>query len=146
MADSIKKQIMDGVLAVLEPMHAGGLVRSIEREVDLTINTATRPALQIYDGPERLVGRDNRGRTYRFDLAVKVLVESQRDLGSAKDALVPEVQRILENNPQLGGVAVIVEGGEEVPFVNEVLKPIGGALVMYTVQYRRVLGDPMRTY
>jgi hypothetical protein len=146
MSDSIKKQIMDKVLALLEPMHASGLVRSITREVDLTINAPSRPALQVYDGPERLTSKDNRGRTFHFDIAVKVLVESQRDLGAAKDALVPEVQRILESNLQLGGLAVIVDGGEEVPFTSELQKPLGGSLVMYTIQYRRILGDPTATY
>jgi hypothetical protein len=143
---SIKKQIMDKLLALLEPMHASGLVRSITREVDLTINAPSRPALQLYDGPERLTAKDTRGRTYQFDIAVKILVENQRDLGAAKDALVPEVQRILESNLQLDGLAVIVDGGEEVPFVSELQKPLGGSLVMYTIQYRRVLGDPTQTY
>lgn len=144
--DSIKKQIMSRILADLEPLKTSGDFRSITREVNLLATAAVLNALQIYDGPERLMNKDNRGRTFHFDIGLKILAQEQRDLGAAKDALVPKVQQILETDYQLGGLASIVDGGEEVPFLTEVNKPLGGSLVLYTIQYRRVLGDPYTTY
>jgi hypothetical protein len=59
---------------------------------------------------------------------------------------VPEVQRIMEQDLQLGGLVNWIKGGEEQPFIAEVGKPVGGALVHYVVEYRRMRADPYRSY
>lgn len=146
MADSIKKRIMDRILENLAPLEEEARVRSITRELDPLASSDKLPALMIYDGEELEIARDNRGRTYEFPVTIKVLVSSARDLPAAKDAVVAEVQKLMESDVQLGGLANLVDGGAEVPFLNELNKPVGGALLQWTVQYRRVRGDPFTTY
>jgi hypothetical protein len=143
---SIKLQIMQLILSLMQPLVQSGVFRKVARSHDLALNEAVRPALQIYDGPERLMRKDSRGRTYHFDIGLKILIEDARDISAQKDLIVPAVQKIMETNLQLAGLANIVDGGEEVPFVEEADKPLGGALVLYTIEYRRVLGDPYTTY
>jgi hypothetical protein len=100
----------------------------------------------VYDGEETQLDADNRGRTFTFTLGVKVLLEDPQDLAMAKDDLVPKVQQLIENDIQLNGLANIVDGGAEQPFLNELGKPVGGAFLTWTIQYRRYLGNPYATY
>ena len=148
---SIKLRIVQLIIALHQPLIQNSVFRVVERSMDLALNAAVRPALQIYDGPEKPVSKDTFGRTYRFDVGLKILVEDPRDIASAKDLIVPQVQRIMEGNLQLtdasgNRLANIVDGGEEVPFLAEAAKPLGGSLVLYTIEYRRKLGDPFTTY
>jgi hypothetical protein len=146
MPESIKAQILNRIMANFEPLKTSGDFRAITRERNLLLLAAVTPALQIYDGPERFVAKDTRGRTWHFDIGLKICLTEGRDLGAAKDTLVPKVQKVIETDLQLGGLADFVDGGEEIPYITETEKPAGGALILYTVQYRRVLGDPYTTY
>lgn len=121
-------------------------VRSITRELDPLKSSDALPALMIYDEPENELEQDFHGRTYEFMVTFKLLFTSQRDLPAEKDRLVPELQKIIESDVQLGGLANIVDGGAEQPFINELGKPVGLVFVSYQVKYRRVLGDPFTTY
>src|ERR1700756_2005473 len=120
MPASIKSQIIAGQLAAMQALSENGTVRQVSRGQKLSINLPIRPSIQLYVGDERPFGKpDNRGRTYHFDLCWKLLNEDPRDVAGANDLIVPEIQRICENNIQVSGLAVIVEGGEEKPFVSE---------------------------
>ncbi len=149
---SIKNRIMSAIVQNLKAMEssvsptAPGRVRFVTREMDPLKASQAMPCLMIYEGDEVEVGQDERGRTYRFPVTVKILLSDQRGLAEAKDVLVPEVQGIMENNLQLGGLCDTVEGGAETPFLSELHKPEGGALVSYEVQYRRLYGNPYATY
>ena len=145
MPDSIKKQIMARVLSNLAPLTPTPF-RLVERRVDILAAADVKPSLFVYDGEEEPAGEDNHGRTFRFPLALKIMFESQRNLGDVKDTLVWQVQNAIEDDIQLNGLANILDGGNEVPFVEEQGKPDAGALVFYTVEYRRVRGDPLTTY
>lgn len=152
MADSIKKKIMDRVVSNLSVLVSGtnptpvDRVRQVTREMDLLKWSEHLPALMLYDGQEEPVGEDERGVTVQFPLAIKLLWIDPRDLTRIKDALVPEVQRVMESDLQLNGLANWVKGGEEQPFINEIGKPQGGCLVLYEVEYRRQWGNPYASY
>src|SRR6267378_1898877 len=100
MPDSIKLQIMNRILANFEPLKTAGTLRSVTRERNLLLAAAVFPALQIYDSPERLESWDTRGRTFHFDLCLKLAFMDQRDLGGKKDELVPQIQQIIEKDIQ----------------------------------------------
>ena len=71
---SIKLQIMQLIVSLMQPLVQNGTFRKVARSHDLALNEAVRPALQIYDGTERLMRKDNRGRTYHFDIGLKILL------------------------------------------------------------------------
>lgn len=147
MPDSIKSQIIKSQLAAMTVLATNGTVRQVSRGTKLSLNLPIRPSIQLFVGDERPFGKpDNRGRTFHFDLCWKLLNEDPRDVAGANDLIVPEIQKIAETDIQTGGLCVIVEGGEEKPFVSETNEPLGGSLILYTVEYRRVLGDPYTTY
>lgn len=152
MSESIKKQILGRVSTNLGTMVSAsnptpaGKVRSVKREMDLLKWSEAVPALMIYDGDEEIVDEDERGITLQFPMMIKACWSDHRDLSTKKDELVPEIQRIMESDLQLGGLANWVKGGQEEPFINEVGKPEGGAMVLYMVEYRRMRGNPYATY
>jgi len=143
---SIKAQIFARLLQNFQGLKDQQVFASITRELDPLKSSKVMPSLMIYDGDESEVSRDTRGRTYEFPLALKILLESATDLAGQKDQLVPQVQVVMETDLQLNGLAIVVDGGEEQPFINELNSPVGGALLFYTVQYRRVRGHPDQTY
>lgn len=138
---------LDTLVSSINPTPPGK-VRGVSREMDPLKVTSSLPWLMVYDGDEYEVGdgASDRGRTYRFPLMIKILLADPRNLAEAKDLLVPEVQRVMESDLQLNGLADTVEGGTETPYLSEVHKPEGGALVGYEIQYRRKYGDPYTTY
>ena len=143
---SIKSQIFTRILANFQGLLDAQVFASITRELDPVKSSQVMPSLMIYDGDESEVSRDTRGRTCEFPLGLKILFEAPTGLADKKDELVPQIQAIMETDIQLNGLAVVVDGGEEQPFINEIGSPVGGALLFYTVQYRRVRGDPSATY
>jgi hypothetical protein len=145
MADPIKKRIMDRVLsnlATLKPATA----RSVTRELDIEKVARDLPAILVYTSPEQQSGRDNRGRTFRFTLAVKCLLQDPRDIQSATEVMVAKVQQVMESDIQLNGLATLLDGEDVTYFVNELNKPVGGAFITYDIEYRRLRGDPYTTY
>jgi len=146
MSLSIKRQIMDRIVANLGTLAAAGVVREVRRELDPLASQGKLPLLLVYDGEEGQIEQDNFGRTYQFPVAVKILIETKRNLGEAKDEVVAEAQRVIESDVKLGGLAYEVNDGSEQPYINELGSPVGGALLFWTVTYRRKLGDPYTTY
>ncbi|MDX1951507.1 MAG: LamG-like jellyroll fold domain-containing protein [Verrucomicrobiota bacterium] len=149
---SVKNQIMTRIVSnlmvlksVANPVPMGRF-RLIERSIDMLASDKARPALYIYDEPEETIAQDNRGRTFTFNVAMKILIDGS-DIADKKDDYVAEVQRIIESDPQLGGLCDTIEGGEEQPYLQaSENSQLGGALLQYRIQYRRVLGDPYFTY
>jgi hypothetical protein len=153
---SVKAQIMDQIEKDLQALCSQAApcpdnrTRGVSRSLDPLAASERLPWIFLYDGEERQTEEDNFGRTYEFPIGLKCLIEGQ-DLAARKDYLVPEVQRIVESNRTLTNSAGIVlavnlEDGSEQPFIDEVGKPLGGALLFYTITYRRKLGDPYTNY
>jgi hypothetical protein len=148
--NSIKKQIITRVLELLGALKSDGesQVREVERKRDLFLQAAKYPAVHVIDGAE-IPGEaeeDNIGYTLEFPLVIKVMVEDQRDPYSATDELVPFIQKIIESDTQLSGLANWVRFEGETPFVHEINKPLAGSLVNYRIQYRRKRGEPEANY
>src|SRR5438309_1587699 len=123
MPDSIKKQVMDRILADLATLVPATFV-SVKRELNPLKEAEQMPSLMVYDGPETRVGQDSRGRIYQFPLGIRIWLADYQDLSSTKDVYVPQVQQKIEGDLQLGALANIVDGGEEHPFINEIGSPI----------------------
>jgi hypothetical protein len=147
MSDSVKKRAIAKILCESGPMISqnnptpAGKVRTITREMDLLKSSEHMPSLMIYDGEEQMVEEDDKGSTWQFPLAVKILFESQRDLAEIKDELVPEVQKVMEQDLQLGRTGELDQRGRRTAVhCAEVGKPVGGALIHYEVEYRRMRG------
>jgi hypothetical protein len=148
MPESIKLQIMNKVKANLGTLVTSELFRSVSREMDPLAKNKAMPSLMIYDGTEVPIGSDTRGITKEFPLTIRLNFTAPRDISEEKDRLVPKVQKVMEDlaNIQLNGLATIVDSGTEVPFINEINVPEGGAWLIYRVEYRVVRGNPYATY
>jgi hypothetical protein len=91
MSDSVKKRAIAKIRGesatadLAEQSDAAGKVRTVTREMDLLKSSEHMPSLMIYDGEEQMVEEDDKGSTWQFPLAVKILFESQRDLAEIKD-------------------------------------------------------------
>ena len=149
---SIKKQALDKILKNLEALKSennptpDGKVRTVTRELDMLKSSEHMPSLMVYDGEELIIDEDERGITFQFPLTIKLQFSSPRDLAEIKDVLVPAVQTVMESDLQLGGLVNWVKGGEEQPFIAEIGKPLGGALLHYQIEYRRMRGNPYKSY
>ena len=146
--NSIKKQIIARVLELLDVLKTDAGIRDLERKRDLFLQAAKYPAIHVIDGAEIPAEseEDNVGYTLEFPLVIKLMVEDQRDPYGATDELVPFIQKIIESDTQLNGLANWVRFEGEAPFVHEINKPLGGSLVNYRIQYRRKRGEPETTY
>src|SRR5437870_10819614 len=141
MPDSIKKQIMDRILADLAPLKPA-TVRDITREHDSTRDSKALPALMVYDGPETTFSKTATVWTCRFLLHIRIVYSSARDAGVTKDSLVTEVQKKIEADPTLNSLGAIIDAGNETPAPTADANPVHRTLLTYTVQYTRKIGDP----
>ena len=147
---SIKQQIIARLMALADPMKSELKFRRIERKRTLFLLEDIKPALHLVVGDEVVVGEDNFGYTMEFPIAWKVIVEDARATEDVSDQAVAFLQEKIEGDPQLnagaGALANSVKYDGELPFTEEQLKPAGGAVVMYLVQYRRKIAQPDQNY
>ncbi len=140
MADSIKTRIIKRVLEICAPLVSDGKVRKVERTSSLFLLETIKPSIHLVVGDESGVVEDERGYTANFPLMVKIILDDARDPYGASDFLVPFVQGKLESDEQLAGLASKITYDGELPFTEEALKPDGGTVLMYLVEYRRMRG------
>jgi hypothetical protein len=160
--DSIKEQILtllfgdnaDVRTEILLPLLDEAIgIRQVRREVDPLAPQAVMPAVIGFDGDEVEVEgeKDNRGRTYQFDIMIRWLTQAAgAQYVRERKVVVPRIQELIETaiypeSSPLASLVIQIDGGEERPF-QVVGQPTRGADVLYTVRYRRVLGDPRTTY
>jgi len=155
MGDSIKSRIIARLLELAEPLRQGKELlgpagyRVIERKRTLFLIEPVKPALHLVIGDEDVVGHqdsDNRGFTMRFPAMWKSMVSDARDAYRLSDGTAAYLQMAIEADGQLSQLANIINYIGELPFTDEALKPDGGTVVMYEVEYRRYRGDPTRSY
>lgn len=141
---TIKQQIMSRVLALMEALKAEG-VRSVSREVNVMLMAPVLPAIQVYDGNETQVGEDHIGRTYDLAIGIKVACEG-KDLVAEVEAWTGKIQDAIEADVQLAGLVNVITDRMVDPFLAEQNKPVGGAMIGYTVRYRTKRGANSETY
>jgi len=148
MSDSIKKQIGARILANLGALIQPGDLRAVERKSDLLAQMSVMPALHVIVNGEVMTNpeEDNRGYTMQFHVDLKIGVKDFRDRAEVLDDLVAKVQVIMEGDVQLGGLANWIRYLGDEPFINEIDKPIGGTIVTYLGEYRRLRGNPSGAY
>ena len=147
-SQSIKQKIMERIATILEPLKGTAGLRVIERKRTLFLLEPLRPALHIVAGPEIVLEEDNRGVRVEFGLFLKLMVSEARNLEDEVDKWAWKIQTAIENDAQLSGgdgedvLAISVTYDGEQPFGEEILKPEGGTVVAYVIQYRRYLAEP----
>ncbi len=147
MPDSIKKQICAAIQTALSALSTtqDGAFKKVERRFDPLQFTDVHPTLFWRTGPEVEIGKDNQGRTYRFPLIIATHFKGVDKL-EQHDDLVAAIQDVIEGNIQLGGLVNVIDGGTEDPWVDDQAKDLGGSVIIYQVQYRRVRGAAHRMY
>ncbi len=146
MADSVKTRIIKRVLEICQPLIGEQKFRTIARKNTLFLLEPQKPAIHLVIGDENGVVEDERGYTMKFPLMLKLIVDDARDPYGLADKSVAFVQEKVESDEQLGGLASKITYDGELPFTEEVLKPDGGTVVMYIIEYRRMRGDPSTPY
>ena len=145
-ATSVKSQIVERLLAILQPLQDGGTVRKIVREHALFALEAVRPALHVVTGEERVIEQDSHGYRVEFPLALQIIFAEQRDPYTAGDEFEAAVQAVIEADEQLEGLASKITYNGAAPFVSEEAKPNAYVVVEYLVEYRRAKAAPKVNY
>lgn len=147
---SIKRQIIARLLELAAPLKKGvsedGIFRAIERKRTFFLLEPNKPALHLIILPEDQIGQDERGYTMQFMASWKIIVEDARDPFDACDAAEEFLQKTIESDLQLSGLVNSLEYHGDQPFTETELKPDGGTLVNYLIQYRRMRGEPTTLY
>ncbi len=146
MSDSIKTQIIKRIMEICQPLIAEQKFRKIERKTTLFLLEPVKPSMHLVIGDETGVVQDERGYTATFPLMLKLIMDDARDPYALADESSAFVQRQIETDEQLGGLASKITYDGELPFTEEALKPSGGTVLMYVVEYRRLRGDPTTAY
>lgn len=146
MADSVKTQIIARILALAEPLKTSGELARIARVRTVFLLEAVKPALHLVVGDEVVIAEDERGYTMEFPAALKLIFTDAVDAYTKGDEMVKLLQTQMESDAQLSQLANSIKYEGETPFTEEALKPDGGVMLNYVVQYRRYRGDPTRNY
>jgi hypothetical protein len=143
---SIKQKAIARILELLEPLKAQGLVKKIARKKSLFLTEDVKPCLNVIVGPEDAVGQDNQGYEIQLAVTLEVILSAPKDTENLVDELTAAVQRAMESDRQLMLYAneVIYHGDQ--PYTNELMKPAGGLMILYQVNYRRQRAAPELRY
>jgi hypothetical protein len=149
---NIKQRIMERILTILEPLKGTQGLRKIERVRTLFLLEPQKPCLHVVAGPEIVLEEDNRGYHCEFGLLLKLMVSEARNLEDEVDRYVGKIQELMENDAQLNGgdatdvLAIRTKYDGEQPFGEEILKPEGGTVIAYVIEYRRYSAEPNYNY
>lgn len=149
---TIKQQIMERILTILEPLKGEQGLRKIERARTLFLIEPQKPCLHVVAGPEIVLEEDNRGLRVEFGLFLKLMVAEARNLEDEVDRYVGRIQEKIEGDAQLNGgdasdvLAIRTKYDGEQPFGEDILKPEGGTVIAYVIEYRRYIAEPNYNY
>jgi len=144
---SVKQQIIARVLEIAEALKTSGKLKVVKRVTSPYLLESILPAMHIVvQGENADEGEDLQGYELTFPLDLKLIFEHPTDPYGAADQLKTEVQTVMESDPQLNRLAnrIIYRGDES--FMGEQTSPLGGAMLLYDIQYRRRYGDPSANY
>jgi hypothetical protein len=149
---TIKQRIMERIPLLLEPLKGEQGLRKIERTRTLFLIEPIKPSLHITAGPEIVLEEDNRGYRCEFGLFFKLMVAEARNVEDEVDRWVGLIQEKIEGDAQLNGgnpddtLAIKTRYDGEQPFGEDILKPEGGTVIAYVIEYRRYIGEPKYNY
>lgn len=146
MADSVKKKIMTRLGVMFDELKTDSSLRYAERTFAPPERSRIYPSAFFYEGIEKPVGADTRGRSYRFPLYIDILFRTETDLLGQKDDLTALVQDKIESDLQLSGLGVLIEPGEEIPLMSRLKEPAGGVRLVFPILYRRERGNAAQEY
>jgi len=147
-SDSIKKQICARIQSNLEALGplSNGPFKVVARKLDPMQIAQVMPSLYWRPGAESQLGNgDTQGRTYTFPLVIVTHFKGA-DKVEQHDDLVAAIQDAVEGDLQLNGLANVLVGGTEDPWIDEQANDVGGSVIIYTVEYRRRRGAADQTY
>jgi hypothetical protein len=148
---SLKRQIVEALVAQGDALKATGVVKKFAREATPFHLEDITPALSLTIGPEDVVDEDNQGYVIEFPCFWKLtLGKTTKDAGTnpydGADLIEQQVQARIEQDTQLAGLIVWLKYEGNLPFTNEVNSDKGGTLLTYTYRYRRARNDPAGRY
>lgn len=149
---NIKQRINERVLALMTELGKTAGIREIARKRTLFELAAIKPALHLVTGPEIVLEEDNRGYRLEYPVFFKLFVSEARNLEDEVDRYVGLIQETVETDSQLAAdnnanaLALKVTYDGEQPFGEEILKPGGGTVVAYRIEYRRYIAEPKYNY
>lgn len=149
---NIKQRIMERILEILEPLKGEAGLRKIERVRTLFLVEPQKPCLHVVAGPEIVLEEDNRGYRVEFGLFLKLGVSEARNQADEVDRYVGLIQTAIEGDAQLNGgdgadvLAIRTKYDGEQPYGEEILKPEGGTVIAYVIEYRRYIAEPNYNY
>ena len=149
---TIKQRIMERIPTLLESLKGEQGLRKIERTRTLFLIESIKPALHITAGPEIVLDEDNRGYRCEFGLFFKLMVAEARNVEDEVDRWVGLIQEKIEGDAQLNGgdpadtLAIKTHYDGEQPFGEDILKPEGGTVIAYVIEYRRFIAEPKYNY
>jgi hypothetical protein len=143
---SVKRQIIARVMDLLETLKQQDPgVRSVKRQRGFAVGNDPKPSIAVIVGAEGLASEDNAGLELEFPIFFKIDVEG-KDPYDLADQFAETVQRQVESDRQLSGLANEMLYQGETPFSNEANSPEGGTLLHYLVRYRRQRAKPELSY
>lgn len=148
---SVKSQIIARLLAICAPLKAEGRFREIKRASAPFLIPSLKPCIHLVVGDEIKVLEDIQGYTLEFPVTFDLIVADASDPYTLADESAAYLQEKVESDQQLmnnegsGFCSSVVYDGE-LPYTSEITRPVGGALVMYLVRYRRNRANPSQNY
>ena len=127
-----------------------GITR-IRENNDLNAAGTYKTELILVAGPEQEQSRDVTGQTYQFDVHIKIFVPHPPPPSDLRrkftyPELTAAILQKVETIPALDGLATIVLGAEEFPYLKTGLSHIKGPFIRLTLEYRRKRANPYETY
>src|ERR1043166_5512702 len=149
---TIKQRITDALLARLTELTTANVgITRIRENNDLNAVGNYKIELIVVAGPEQEQSRDATGQTYQFDVHIKIFVPHPPPPSDVRrkftyPELTAAILQKVETIPALDGLATIVLGAEEFPYLKTGLSHIKGPFIRLTLEYRRKRANPFETY
>lgn len=142
-----KQNILTALVALGEGLRASlGLRAAVGLISDPLQYSDPLPSLQLWAGNEIEVGKDYRGRTYRFPVTFKFCFEAQREPQAHGETYAAAVQTAIESDLSLGDLVINMDSQDSEYIGSSVNSPVNYQLITYQVEYRRLRGDPDTQY
>ena len=138
MAETIREQIIQAVLARVEPL-SGLPVERAQRSWGET----TDRFISVWDGTEEKIGERMGVEQLRFEIAIDVIWQATDNESVEANALMGEIDSTIRNADRTwGGLAVKTDRVRLAPQYTEDGSRYTRLTAIYSIQYHTPIGDP----
>lgn len=143
---SVFKSCLDQILAQLQPLADDGSFREVAVRLSAITDAKAYPACHVIPGDETTGEADICGYTLTRQILIKITFSEYREPFGKAAELVAAVQRAVESDRELNGLAKGFEYTGEQPFITDSTTPMAGTFLTYQLTYRRKVADPDTSY